>query len=221
MELNLFIIDILSYISPVILLIGCLIAMPILKKYPKSKLVRLFTLLLIFSFLNDISSRISAFYFGSNLIFINSYYFIELLLIFLFINDKDNNYKNPFFRTFLFVVLFNIYEFFTVDFNDFLKFQSYSKSINALFLLIVSISVIIKKIQDEKLLGLHKIIYLLPIYLTINALFGLPLNILVNYNYETIYYIWLINNINSITFYIVLIYTLWKFGKIQKASLLG
>ena len=221
MELNLFVIDILSYLSPIILLFGSMVALSTFKKYPNSKLVKFFSVLLLFSFINDIISRIFAYHFGSNLIFINIYYLVELLLIFFYLHNKSLKYKNIFFGIFLFVFLFNMYEFLTVDFNDFTKFQSYSKSINALFLLIVSISIIIKQIQDEKQLVLNKVIYLLPIYATINALIGLPLNILVNYNYETIYYIWLINNINSIIFYIVSTYTLWKFGKTQKASLLG
>ena len=217
MDYLLFVIDILSYVIPIILLIGTVMGFLVYRQFKTNRFIKLMFFLFFLSILNDLFSRITPVYFDSNLIFINTYSLVELIILYLYLKNAFIEEKKVFKHVFVLLVLFNIFEFFTVDFHDYLYYQSYSKSLNSLFLLILSIFLILSYIKLDRFENVNRVLFLLPIYLTINSLIGLPLNLLINYVDESVYYIWMINTLNSLTFYSVLIFTTWKYGKTLKA----
>lgn len=222
MELLLLLIDLFSYISPIIIVIGLIMGFYVLKNKDKrsSSLLKILAFLLG-SLLIDILSRLSSKFLGSNLFFINIYSLFELIILFYYLKTKKRLFPKWYIFVFFALIAFNLYELLTVDFINFMEFQSYSKTINSLFLLIVTITLILNIIRFDRDDLMNSILFILPIYLTINAIIGLPLNLLVNFIDETVYYMWWVNCLNVITFYSVIIFSIWKFGKTRKTSFFG
>lgn len=203
----------LSYITPIISLCGIFIGVFYNKKLFDRKNSYIFYFFL-FNTLIDISSRIYSSIVGSNLIFINIYALFSLIIFFLFLNTFQTKKNKIFDYIFYLLIAYNIYELFTINYQEFEMYQSYSNTINSIFLLIL----IVKQFQENINFNSidTKIRILLLSYFSINSLLNLPLNLLINYTDDSIFLIWLFNMINSIVLYCFLIYYLWKCGKIQK-----
>lgn len=207
-------IDNFTLILPLTTFIGIIVGIYYYKNLNKAK--RILIYLLINSLFIEILSYISAKFFGSNLIFLNIYAIIELSLIYLFLRTNFFPYKKAFDIAYFILLLFNIYELLNIDYQNFDMFQSYSRSLNSIFLLITSIVVIIDKLNKDKFDPSNKIYFALPCFLVVNALLYLPLNVLINYKDIRVYIVWVTNSLNISIFYSIIIYQIWKFGRAQK-----
>lgn len=207
-----YIANIITYLSPIILLIGSImgITFTLQKKYN----VIVLTIYFIAHLFIDSISRICSILYGSNLIFINLYALCNLIILYFFINSFNSQKSKISSLIFYFLIAFNLYELLTLNFKQFELYQSYSNTINSIFLLILIVLQFQKNININ---SIHtKIRILLLSYFSINSLLNLPLNLLINYTDDSIFLIWLFNMINTIVLYCFLIYYLWKCGKIQK-----
>ena len=202
------------YLLPIITFVGLIIGLYYFKKLNSG--FRTLTFLLIYSFINDILSYASAKFFGSNLIFLNTYAIAELILIYIFLKT----YKKPNSKYFNFIfsllILFNIYEIVNIDYTNFDIFQAYSRSINSIFLLVTSLAIIVEKLKQDQFEPSNKILYALLSYLVITSLLFLPLNILINFKDIRVYVVWVVNVLNVSVFFSIIIYQIWKFGRLQK-----
>lgn len=214
MELLYQIIDYISFVTPIILLIGVFSYIYVKNKTNTNRLI---LYLFLFGLIIDILSRIFAKIYNNNLIFINIYTIIDLIILYLIIKENSTNFKKYYHLIFSLVVLFNLYEFTSINFSNPIEYQSYSKSLNSIFLLFLSLIQIIKAINlDLTNNKKYSILIFLCIYLTFSAFLNIPINFLINYSNYTIFIIWLINSININLFYSYLIYYIWKSGKTQK-----
>lgn len=207
-------IDNFALLLPIITLIGIILGIYYFKNLNKAK--RILVYLLIFSLTSEIFSYISAKLFGSNLIFLNIYGIIELSLIYCYLRTNALSFKKKFDIGYLILLLFNIYELFNIDYQNFDMFQAYSRSINSIFLLVTSIIIIIDKLNKDKFDPSNKIYFALPCFLVVNALLYLPMNILINFKDIRVFIVWFANTLNITIFFSIIIYQIWKFGKVQK-----
>ena len=196
------------YATNVLLAIALLAVVPRIKSLDISNKILYFFLVLLL--LNDISSSLFAYYFSSNLLFISTCGIIELVCIYLFFRSISTHTKKIYDVLFLLLLIFNIYEFITIDFYNFSQLQLYSRSINNIFLLLIVIQKIIgnlKNVQQNKWI---KIKLLFAFFLAVSIVVSLPLNILINNKSILVYLIWFINMINYIILNVVIIHHLWK-----------
>lgn len=207
-------IDNFSIILPVITIIGIIIGFFYFKKINSAKRILLY--LLIASLGTEILSYISARLFGSNLIFLNMYAIIELTLIYSFLRTNTFSLRKFFDIGYLILMMFNIYELMNIDYQNFDMFQAYSRSLNSIFLLIAAIVIIIDKLNKDAFDPSNKIYYALPFFLVVNALLYLPMNILINFKDIRVYIVWLANTLNISIFFSIIIYQIWKLGRVQK-----
>lgn len=213
MELIYQIIDYLSYTTPIILLAGFFLCIYLKNK---SKTNQLILLLFILGLSIDILSRIFARLYNNNLVFINIYNIVDLVILFLIIKSNSPNFKKGYWVFFVLILFYNFYDLFSIDFNKPLEYQSYSRSINSIFLLFISLLQLVKDIISNEFDQNKQLLIYLAIFLILNAFLNIPINFLINYSNYTIFIIWLINTININFFYSYLIYYIWKSGKIQK-----
>lgn len=212
MEFIYLFIDSTSYITPFILVLGILLSYE-RKNFDATIKVLFFYCLL--GLINDLLSRLSSHYMGSNLMFINTYNLIELVCLYWIIKLNSTHITKLYHYIFAIFILYNAYEFWVIDFKDFNQYQSYSKSVNSIFLLIISLIHITKDLKTDKEFYLSKLFTFLIIYLTFNAFINLPINYLVNYDNIIIFIIWFLNMLNINIFYTFIVYHLWKNGKTQ------
>ncbi len=199
---------------PIITFVGIIVGLYYFKKLNSG--FKTLTFLLMYSLLSEILSYASAKIFGSNLIFLNTYAIAELILIYIFLKTYKNPYSKYFDFIFSLLILFNIYEIINIDYTNFDMFQAYSRSINSIFLLVTSLVIIVEKLKQDQFEPSNKILYALLSYLVINSLLFLPLNILINYKDIRVYVVWIVNVLNISVFFSIIIYQIWKFGRLQK-----
>lgn len=158
----------------------------------------------------DITSRLFSFFYGSNLIFININSLTELLFLIFYIKQFSKRPQPLITAVFVAVLMFNFFELLTIDFNDFETFQTYSKTINSLFTLLLFIYYTIKNIRDFKANIPYKLNLIFITYFSISIVVNLPLNFLVNEAYRSVLFIWFINIINVSILYSSIIYSLYN-----------
>lgn len=205
----------ISNISPIILSLGSIIGVLLLNKINNNNKI-----LIVYIFLMFTLDRIAYYLYlnqGNNLILYPITTLIDLVFIYSYLKNKSIIIK------FLFAIFicFTIYEFFSRNFKDYKELQVFSLTLNPIFLLITYIIQLIKKLINDELDFKNPVLYILPFYLTISALIYLPLNFLINYKDEAVYFIWITNTINISVFYFVIVLHLWKSGKTQKLLSFG
>lgn len=212
MEVIYQIIDYISLISPIILLIGIFVFISNKNKSITSKYI---FILFLCGLIIDILSRFLAKKYNNNLICINLYRIIELIILYQIIKKNSTDFK-PFINYILaLLIFFNLFEIYEIDFLNHLEYQSYSIAINSIFLLFLCLNQLIKDINSEDTHNQNKLFLFLSLYFILNAFLNLPINFLINYNNYIIFIIWLINIINITILYSYLVYQLWKNGKTQ------
>lgn len=206
------IVQYLPVLVPLISLLGCFLGVCYFKKLHFR--YRMLVFLLFYSLMNEGFSYFSALFWGSNLVFLTLYSSVELILIYLFLRE-DITQKKKTDILFSGIMLFNLYEIFSTDYQNFNMFQTYSRTLNSFFLLALLIFVIFKQLNKDQFDVSNKLYFALPFYLTINAILFTPLNLLINYNDIGVFIVWTINILNVIVFFSFLIYQIWKLGKTQ------
>lgn len=213
MDLIYQIIDYLSFTTPIILIIGIYICV---YQKNKSNTNRLILYLFLFGLIVDVLSRVFARLYNNNLVFINIYNILDLIILFLIIKTNSHNFKKGYWIFFVLILFYNFYDLFSIDFNKPLEYQSYSRSINSIFLLFISLLQLVKDIISNEIDHNKQLLIYIAIFLTLNAFLNIPINFLINYSNNTIFIIWLINTININFFYSYLLYYVWKSGKTPK-----
>lgn len=201
--------DILSFFTPVILLIG-LIVFPF--KYTKlNKAAKVIGFFMLVALVNTVIMTIYSSMYENNLVFINIYSFIELIALMLYLYFS-NNIKRLNWGAFVYcaVILLNLYEFVFTDFSNEVTYQCYSKPLNTLVLFVHFIFIILKNVENGIQNIDTKFSNLLLLYLAVNCIVNLPLNILVNYNDTLIFVVWIINCVNVIILYSSLVWYIFK-----------
>ena len=211
------IVDNLTLCSPMILALGILIGIVYYSRL--EDVYRLLFLFLIMALIIDQASRYLGTYYGNNLILIPVYGLLELLILsrlyFKFLNlVKSNIWYIPI----GILVLYNFYEivmFFNADPKD---FNSHSRAFDSLALVIMSIVFFIKQIAAEdplkpRFLFLNTIIF---VFHSLNAIFYLPLNFLINEDSDVKFHFWAASLILTLIFYSSITYSIWIHGKNRK-----
>lgn len=210
------IIDFTSYIPPLILFFGIVL---LIKNYKNFTLpYKILFIYLLLHLFNDSLSRICAYYLSSNLIFLNTSNLIELVCIYGFLKTSSVDFDKRYDQLFIIILLYNLYEMFTIDFYDFESFQTYSKSINCIFLLVIIIKKVLDNLKKEVVHKKIKLKLFLILFLSLGAVLNLPNNIIVNSKAVFVYVILLINMINYIVIYVVFIDYLRKFNEVKKVE---
>lgn len=208
------IINLSTFLVPLLCIVGFIIGMYNYKKLTTD--YKILTFLFLYTLANEIFSYVTAIYLGSNLFFISIYALAELFFLYSFLRLQKKRNKKYFDFLFALLIAFNFYEIFNVNFLNFDLFQTYSRSLNSIFLLGTGLLIILHKLNKEEFDASNKLLIALPCFVTINALIYLPLNVLINYKDISVYVVWFVNVLNLIVFFSIIIYQIWKFGKIQK-----
>ena len=108
-----------------------------------------------------------------------------------------------------------------IDSQNLQSFQSYAKVLIAFLIVIMSFYYIIYQIKREYQIENRNLVFVIIAYFSLELIFLLPLNFLINYNSPIVFYIWYVRFSVNLLFYIYLIRFIWKNGKMQKQSQLG
>lgn len=183
---------------------------------PVYKMIGLY---LIIALATDIFSRLYVLNYDNNLVFILIFSLLELLifvcLYLIFFLQQQR-------KLMLIVasagVLFIIWEIFSLRFIQVEQFQSYSKVVDTFLIILLSIAFFFEKIKayDSKQWKLFRLNSIILTFFSLNLIFFLPLNFMINENSGLKFYFWLANLIITILFYIFLTLEIWRNGLTRK-----
>ena len=103
-----------------------------------------------------------------------------------------------------------------INSKDVTSFQSYSKVFIAFLIVFMSLYYILQQIKREQKIVHRNLVFAIITYFSLELIFLLPLNFLINYKSELVFYIWLLRLSSNLLFYSYLIRFIWKNGKMQK-----
>jgi len=108
-----------------------------------------------------------------------------------------------------------------INTDNVVSFQSYSKVLVAFLIIIMSFYYILYQIKREQKIANQNLAFVIIAYFSLELIFLLPLNFLINYNSPFVLYIWFFRLSVNIFFYSYLIRFIWRNGKVQKQSYFG
>jgi len=207
----------LPYATPILLIIGLVVGLtvyPRLDALYKSVLYYLLLMLLV-----DLTGRILSRTTGTNVILLPVYSLIELCFFFYF-------YKKHLLRTRhnvvtalgyagIIYITGEIAYYFILNTFDIKQFQPYAKVVDNFVVILFSLAFFHEKInrfRDSRWDNFTLNIVLL-IFFTLNLIFFLPFNFLINEKTGLKFYFWLGNLIITLVFYIYLICLIWSNGR--------
>lgn len=212
--------NIVTFISPIILIVGVLLGIFMFKRLKKSN--QLLVFYLGFSLTFDILSR----YFGYiaqskyNLFLIPVYGFLELgflsVLYYRYILRSKSKYLLSFIVFMHLLILVEI--FFGKGLFHPESFQSFGKVIADASIILYSIYFYLKIFKGQipirsEYAFLNAVVL---IYFSINLIIYLAINFLVNAQFKLVVAFWIINLLSVIVFELILISLLWKDGRTRK-----
>jgi len=214
--------DILSFftlLAPLILLTGVSVGIHFYKKV--DVLRKTLTFYLFLMLLLDLSARFMGEVYGNNLVFIPIYGFFELFMFssfYYFLGIKDNlKIKILLFSILFLSFAFTLWEVIKVYNLPIVEFESYSKVISTLVIVLLSLGFFLEKIYMKK--DISPDMFMLNsgilLFYSLNLIIFLPIDFLINGN-ELKFYFWLVNLIFTLAFYTFLIWSIWKNGKTQE-----
>lgn len=209
-----------TYFSPIVVLVGVGVGIYYFKKLDILRKIVTFYLLAMFSV--DILSRIIGRIYENNLFFIPIWGFLELFifsLVYYFLGIKETSGKKiSLIITIFSAFLFTLWEINKVCNAPIEEFQSYSKVISTLLIVLLSIGFFLENILKKK--NISSDIFLLNsgilIYYSLTLIIFLPIDFLIQDNTGLKFYFWFANLIFMLVFYIFLILSIWKNGKTQE-----
>jgi hypothetical protein len=209
-------ISVSTVLVPVLLFFG-LVAGRYYYRYLDKK-YRYLVFYLLICFCTDIVSRIVGEIYDNNLIFIIIFSLLELLFFYRY-------YRVCFFKkqirvytviTFL-SAIYMLYEMYMLKDVSPRDFQPYSKVICSFVIIIISINSLFEKMDTEQpdnaIIRLNSAFVL---YFSLNLIFFLPVNFLINVTSSVKFYFWCANLILTVSFYTFLSREIWKNGSTQK-----
>lgn len=206
---------VLSYSSPLVLIIGVLFGLFFFGSIDKTR--RRVLLYLIVSLVVDLSSRVVLIKTGNNLIFLPLYSAFELLIIASIFHQLGT-------KSMLLVPLVSLgliyitVELIYIDSYNVRSFQSYAKIASSFVLVILALQFFIQKLKLDKEISkdIQQLNVAFLVYFALNLVLLLPINLLINQIATSIIYIWYAYFGATIVFYSYLSYFIWKNGKTRK-----
>jgi hypothetical protein len=207
--------DLLTYTSPIVLIIGSSCGIYLLGSIDaKSK--RILTYLLV-SLGADVVSRIVLANSGNNLIVLPIYSVFELLII-------ASLYYHLGIKKALLIPLvalgaiYIIGEIIYIDSSNVKTFQSYAKIVSSFVIVLLALQFFIEKLKSENEISqsTRRLNSAILAYFALNLILLLPINLLINQIASSIIYIWYAYLGATVLFYSYLSVFIWKNGKTQK-----
>lgn len=210
------IISIATVLVPVILFLG-LIAGRYYYRY-LDKRYRFLVLYLFICFCTDVLSRIAGELYNNNLIFIIIFSLLELLFFFWYYRECFYKRRIPVFTVVTLIsAVYIIYEMYALKDVSPKDFQPYSKVICSFIIIILSINFLFEKMAnqqtDQSIIKLNSTFVL---YFSLNLIFFLPVNFLINVTSSVKFYFWCANLLLTVSFYTFLSMEIWKNGSTRK-----
>lgn len=204
----------LTFISPLILFFAIVIGVYFIKKLDRAH--RLILFYLTASLGIDITSRIMGNVANNNLIL---FFIIGLLdiLVFTLLYLNFIKKKKLIGLIALAGISFISFEIFKTDIQNVSSFQEYSNAVVSVSIIMMSLIFLGERIVLEtktpKYIQFLNIVCLF--YFTFQLIFLLPLNYLINEEFNSVLIIWLFRIMVLFTFYSILLSLLWKNGRTQ------
>lgn len=175
---------------------------------------------MIAALLTDVASRIFMKIMNYNLFLIPIFGFIELSIFSIIYYKHIYKTKSKLLWFIIALTFLLIFQdlFFRDQLFDPSRFNSFGKVISDLVILFFALSYIIQGVNKTSPLRKDYLIlsFVLLFYFSINMLFTISVNFLVNEQISIVIVFWVMNLIFTLLFYVALIYLLWQNGKIQK-----
>lgn len=210
------IVILLTLFSPSILAIGICIGFYFYKYL--NTIHKSITWYLVLMLLVDITSRIMGYY-GNNLIVLLVYSLLELLLFVLFYYKFLFKTRHRFIMGLSIVaILYIFWEILILRKIEAQQFQSYAKVTDNFVIITLALAFFHEKINIFKELKWDnfRLNAVILVFFSVNMLFFLPINFLINETSGLNHYFWLSNLVITILFYLFLITSIWKNGRIRK-----
>lgn len=166
----------------------------------------------------DIMSRILGTT-GNNLIGLLFYSLLEMTMFTFFYFRYFLKARHPW-VLFLFSLgfIYIIYEILIFDRTTMATYQSYAKVVDDFVIIILALTYIHEKVNvfKEAKWGNFRLNAVLIAFFSINLVFFLPFNFIINRSSGYQFYFWFGISITILTFYSYLTYSIWKNGRTQK-----
>ena len=199
------------------LLIGGIAVGLRLRKYLQRNYMYLVVYLII-CLITDVLSRIVGGLYDNNLIFIVVFSLLELVFFYLYFRpsftEKAANYYAV---AVAFAVLYMVYELFFLRNVAPAAFQPYSKVIGAFLIIVMVLNCLFQTIKDDPFVqSVSNLNSIFVLYFSLNLIFFLPVNFLINVTSSVKFYFWCANFLLTLSFYTYLSHEIWKNGSIRK-----
>lgn len=166
----------------------------------------------------DILSRLVGKLFANNLVLLIVFSLLELLFFYVFF--RVCYFRRKVLKHTILVIVAGLYmmtELFLLGKVAVTAFQSYAKTLSALLILVMVIDYLLDTLSNGNAIteGLSEQAAFI-IYFSINLIFFLPINFLINVSSEMKFYFWCVNLVVTVLFYLILVFKIWKNGLKQK-----
>ena len=211
-----FILDVCTWAAPIVLLIG--IATGTLLYSLLDPIHRVLLVYCVTALLTDLTSRVFGELYNNNLFLIPLFGLAELgLFAVLYYKYLLGSQSKVLLLCLLSGLGFIAFETIAVYALDPGSFQSYSRVVDPFFIVLLSVLYFRKLGQEEiihtELLQLNTVILL---FFSLNLIFFLPVNFLINEHSPLKFWFWLANLVLTLCFYSFLIRSIWKRGKTRR-----
>lgn len=204
----------MTLLSPAILVIGTIIGLITFKSLNNvHKGIAVYLAAMLFV---DLNSRLFHTLFNNNQIILLLYSFLELSLLAYFYNKYlfKQKYKVLIAMNII-SLLYILWEIVTYSFTSVKHFHTYTKVVDNFNIIILSLTYFYEKMNEVKQSKWEyfRLNIAILIFFTINLIFFLPYNFLINNNAGIQFYFWLGILIITILFYIYLTLLIWRNSK--------
>ncbi len=214
-------INLLSFLSPVALLIGGATGIFYFKRI--DVIYKFLTIYILIMLCVDLSTRFLSMY-TNNFILFPLYCMLELLFFVYFFTNFFLAKRKKLFM--ILGALGAVYIFaelllyFIIDELNIKQFQPDAKVVDNFIIILMCLAFLLEKVNafkqmDKKLFQLNIVIL---IFFTVTILVFLPFNFLVNENTGLKFYFWLINIISLVLFYSYITHSIWQNAVQQKTA---
>lgn len=212
--------EILTFISPLVLILGVLSGLYYFKHLGAKRRLLLFYLMMCLSF--DFISRFIGPIMENNLILWPLFSLVELMLFFIYYYKFIKTRKVLLIPVIL-GFIYMLFEIIYIDTYNVKAFQSYSKIASSFLIVFIVLSNISWLVKYDRIVskGEQYLNYAIMINFALNLFLLLPINLLVNGSSDLIISIWILYLSETVLFYSYLSYEIWKNGKNRKRLCFG
>lgn len=210
-------IDWMTLSAPAVLLAGIITGFYYFRSLDTA--YRIITFYFLTAFLTDIASRLYVFTHADNMIFILGFSLAELVLFSVLYHLVFlKKLHHLLLAGILTGVFFIIWEIFNLRFTPIKQFQSYAKVVDTFLIVLLSVVFFLENVHADKQVQwpLFRLNAIILGFFSLNLIFFLPLNFMINESSGLKFYLWMINLVVTVLFYIFLTWEIWKNGLNQK-----